>query len=403
MNTATRDYIKRNQEADTRQLALQRCSDADVDMPLALRQIAGRKAARSKLPSWASNDDILYPIGLSMEQCSSEQTASYKTDLCRRLLPSCPSPHTLIDLTGGFGVDFTLMSGVFQKATYVEQNADLFAVATSNFVTMGKSVEALCSDGIDYLHQFEGHATIIFLDPARRDIHGGRTYGIADCTPNVLDIKEELLSKADYVILKLSPMLDWHKAVLDLGQQYIKEVHVISVQNECKELLIVMEENAPKDPMLFCVNDDSTFTVALHSQPNQNAHIYQDDPSSLEGLFLYEPNASIMKAGCFNEVAAAFGVQPLATNSHLFVSDSPIADFPGREFQVSAISSMNKQELKTTLKGIQKANVTTRNFPLSVVELRKRLKLADGGTDYIFATTLEANLHVLLLCKKTTF
>ena len=385
MNTATRDYIKRNQEADTRQLALQRCSDADVDMPLALRQIAGRKAARSKLPTWASNDDILYPIGLSMEQCSSEQTASYKANLCRRLLPSCPSPHTLIDLTGGFGVDFTLMSGVFQNATYVEQNADLFAVATSNFATMGKSVESIC------------------IDPARRDSHGGRTYGIADCTPNVLDIKEELLSKADYVILKLSPMLDWHKAVLDLGQQYIKEVHVISVQNECKELLIVMEENAPKDPMLFCVNDDSTFTVALHSQPNQNAHIYQDDPSSLEGLFLYEPNASIMKAGCFNEVAAAFGVQPLATNSHLFVSDSPIPDFPGRKFQITAISSMNKQELKTTLKGILQANVTTRNFPLSVVELRKRLKLADGGTDYIFATTLDANRHVLLLCKKTTF
>jgi len=403
MNDVTRDYIRRNLDADVRQLALQGCSDDRVDLPLALQQIAGRKAARGKLPTWATNDDILYPAALSLEQCSSEKTARYKADLCSRLLHSSPTPHTLIDLTGGFGVDFTLMSGVFEKAIYVEQNAELFAVATANFVTMGKHVEALCTDGIGYLQQFKGHASIIFLDPARRNSHGGRTYGIADCAPNVLDIKEKLLNKADHVILKLSPMLDWHKAVQDLGQQHVKEVHILSVQNECKELLIVMERNTNDNLTLSCVNDDSVFTVAQHSQTIQKPLFRQHDANVLAGLFLYEPNASIMKAGCFNEVAEAFGVQPLATNSHLFVTDSPMADFPGRKFQIMAISSMNKQELKSTLKGIRQANVATRNFPLSVIELRKRLKLADGGTDYIFATTLDDRQHLLLLCKKTTF
>ena len=396
MNAKTRDFIEHNREADVRRLALQGGRDAEVDLPLALRQIAGWQVARRKLPSWAANGEVLYPVGLSIEQCSSEQTARYKADVCRRLTAMSPQPRTLVDLTGGFGVDFTLMSEGFSRAIYVEQNADLFAVVSANLQAMGRQAETVCTDGIDFLHGLQTHATVIFLDPARRDGHGGRTYGIADCTPNVLDVSDELLDRADFVILKLSPMLDWRKAVQDLGERYVKEVHIVSVQNECKELLIVMQRTNDGPLVLFCVNDDlvwSPSTAAADQAPQQGG--------VSAGQYLYEPNASIMKAGCFSEVAAAFGVEPVAGNSHLFVADRHVADFPGRKFQISAISSLNKQELKATLKDIRQANVTVRNFPLSVAELRKRLRLADGGSDYIFATTLADGRHVLILCRKT--
>ena len=213
----------------------------------------------------------------------------------------------------------------------------------------------------------------------------------------MLAVSDELLDRADFVILKLSPMLDWRKAVQDLGEPSVREVHIVSVQNECKELLIVMQRTNNAPLTLFCVNDDSVWS----SSPTAVASPLPPKEIS-EGLYLYEPNASIMKAGCFSEVAAAFGVQPLARNSHLFVADSLKADFPGRKFRISAISSMNKQKLKTALKNIRQANVTVRNFPLTVAELRKRLQLTDGGSDYIFATTLADNRHVLLCCQKAS-
>ena len=414
MNEKTRLFIERNLNADIRQLALQGSKDSEVDLPLALRQIAGRQTARRKLPSWAALDGLLFPPHLNMEQCSSEQTARYKADICRRLLETHhdspfthheppvtlhPSPFTsLTDLTGGFGVDFSWMSEAFDEATYVERDSELFAISSHNFglVNFVNSVKTLNMDGIDYLHQLT-HATVIFLDPARRDDTGARTYGIADCTPNVLEIKDELLQKSDFLILKLSPMLDWRKAISDLGEQYVREVHIVSVQNDCKELLLVLSASQPAPPYaLFTINllSDGT-SQQFHVPSSVTLH---PSPVTLH-QYLYEPNASIMKAGCFQELAQHYSVQPLAPNSHLFVSEQPIADFPGRSFQISAISSMNKKELKTVLSNIHSANITTRNFPLSVADLRKKLKLADGGNVYIFATTLANNQHVLIVCR----
>ena len=406
MNEKTRLFIEKNLNADIRQLALQGSKDTEVDLPLALRQIAGRQTARRKLPSWAALDGLLFPPHLNMEQCSSEQTARYKADICRRLLETLhQSPITnLTDLTGGFGVDFSWMSKVFDEATYVERDSELFAISSHNFglVNFVNSVKTLNMDGVDYLHQLS-HATVIFLDPARRDDKGARTYGIADCTPNVLEIKDELLQKADIVILKLSPMLDWRKTISDLGEQNVREVHIVSVQNECKELLLVLSASQPAPPYaLFTINllSDGTsqqFQVSSPSSLHQSLSSLHPLPVTLH-QYLYEPNASIMKAGCFQELAQHYGVQPLAPNSHLFVSEQPIADFPGRSFQISAISSMNKKELKTVLSDIHSANITTRNFPLSVADLRKKLKLADGGNVYIFATTLANSQHVLIVC-----
>ena len=388
MNDKTRDFIEQNLNADIRQLALKGCRDKDVDIDVAIRQIAGRQTARRKLPSWAALDGILYPPHLNMEQCSSEQTARYKAEICS----SHPSPKTLVDLTGGFGVDFAFMSEAFDEAIYVERNSELFAISSANMKILAPKARCLNEDGLEVLHRLD-HVSMIFMDPARRDHHGARTYGISDCTPNVLEIKDELLQKADVVMLKLSPMLDWHKAISDLGEQYIKEVHIVSVQNECKELLIVMQQQPAESPTVYCVNDDSVFSY--HPSSISSNHISHH--SSL--IYLYEPNASIMKAGCFAEIEQAFEVSQLAPNSHLFASDQAIEDFPGRKFRVTAVTSMNKQELKQALKDIRQANIAVRNFPMSAADLRKRLKLSEGGNDYIFATTLTEGKKVLIICQ----
>ena len=392
MNQATIDFIREHAEADVRQLALQGTKNPEVDLTFALEQIAGRQKAKTKLPSWAAVDGIVYPPHLSMEQCSSEQTARYKALIAGK-------GALIVDLTAGFGVDMAFMSQGFQKAIYVERQAPLCAISSDNYKLLGLNhIEVICVDGIGYLHQLE-HADLIFLDPARRDNHGARTYGIADCTPNVLELRDELLKKADRVMLKLSPMLDWRKAVEDLG--HVNEVHIVSVDNECKELLLILSKE--KKPLkLFCVNNDQVFEGDQGDWLNERsiAEIRVPVPMNSQA-YLFEPNASIMKAGCFTLLEQRFNVSQLDKNSHLFVSDHDISDFPGRRFTIEKTTSMNKRELKTALAGIDKANITVRNFPLSVAELRKRLKLKDGGNLYLFATTLADGQHQLFLCRKT--
>ena len=354
-------------------------------MTYALEQIAGWQKARTKLPSWAAREGIVYPPHLSMEQCSSEATAKYKARIAGKGL-------RFVDLTAGFGVDAAFIAEGFQQVVTIEQQERLCAITSENFRLLGlNQVEVRCGNGVEYLHSME-HTDLIYIDPARRDEHGGRTYGIADCTPNVLELREELLTKADRVILKLSPMLDWRKAVEDL--KTVSEVHIVSVDNECKELLLVLSE-ASNPLQVFCVNDEQIFTFRPAS--SQSLSLL---PLSSSFQFLYVPNASIMKAGCFGELAERFQIAPLDRNSHLFVSDRAVPDFPGRCFVIEKMISMNKRELREALAGTRQANIAVRNFPLSVAELRKRLKLQDGGDTYIFATTVADKGHQLLICHK---
>ena len=398
MNQATSDFIREHAEADVRQLALQGTKNPEVDLPFALDQIAGRQKAKIKLPTWASIDGIIYPPHLSMEQCSSEQTARYKGCLAGTSV-------SFVDLTGGFGVDFAFIASAInqhpspntQHLIYVEQQASLCAISSENFKLLGLNhIEVVCADGVEYLHQLD-HADLLFLDPARRDNHGARTYGIADCTPNVLELRDELLQKADRVMLKLSPMLDWRKAVEDLGN--VNEVHIVSVDNECKELLLILSKEE-KPLKLFCVNNDQVFDAVTGGRFFCDiAGGVTKEPSPCY-TYLFEPNASIMKAGCFDVIASRFGVMQLDKNSHLFVSDRDISDFPGRRFIIEKTTSMNKRELKAALAGIDQANITVRNFPMSVAELRKRLKLKEGGDIYLFATTIAGHQHQLFLCRK---
>ena len=436
MNQATQDFIRQYQDDDVRQLAFLGSKYPEVDMPFALDQIRGRKMARVKLPRWASLEGIIYPPHISMEQCSSESTALYKAELAARLLglPASSSGTEMkaeneiefVDLTGGFGVDFSYIAArLGVKSMYVERQAHLCEAAKENFGRLGlKNAIVKNGDGIEVLHSFHPKKKdaasdddslgitydqprsllktnlglkIIFIDPARRDDAGNKVVSLKDCTPDVTVLQEEMLSKADYVIIKLSPMLDWHRAISELS--HVREVHIISVNNECKELLLVLSaRNMGENLRIYCINDAQSFVCDESDMETSPVKIA---PSTLEEmLYLYEPNASLMKAGCFGVLSGRYDARMLSKNSHLFVSREPIAVFPGRSFRIIAVSSFNKKELKRHLSGITKANIATRNFPLSVAELRKRLKLKDGGETYIFATTLSDESHVLMITEK---
>ena len=467
----TAEFIQEYREKDTRQLALQSARFPDVDMPYALDQIKGWQTARRKLPTWAACDGIVYPPHLSMEQCSSEPTAQYKLNLAmewaRRVESSelrvesseegvdnsSEQPATLnsqlstlnchasrmTDLTGGFGVDFSFTSCAFASAIYVERNAQLCHMVEHNLPLLGiDNAKVVCADAVDYLSTLDMQ-TMIFLDPARRDQHGAKTVMLADCTPDVVQLLPQLLKKSRFTMLKLSPMLDWHKAVEDL-QGMVREVHIVSVGGECKELLLVLSEEMESELKVFCADleagggsggssgSSSSSCSSLSSEPSfprtpssPSAHSSPSAPSNASlfvyapgsscpapnsklktqnSKFLHEPNASIMKAGCFDELAAAYGVSPVSRNSHLFLSAEPVDGFPGRSFSIERVTTLNKRELRQALAGIEKANIATRNFPLSVAELRKRLKLKDGGDVYIFATTTAEDEHLLLISHK---
>ena len=437
----TAEFIQEYREKDTRQLALQSARFPDVDMPYALDQIKGWQTARRKLPTWAACDGIVYPPHLSMEQCSSEPTAQYKLNLAMEWATLNSQLSTLnchasrmTDLTGGFGVDFSFTSCAFASATYVERNAQLCHMVEHNLPLLGiDNAKVVCADAVDYLSTLDMQ-TMIFLDPARRDQHGAKTVMLADCTPDVVQLLPQLLAKSRFTMLKLSPMLDWHKAVEDL-QGTVREVHIVSVGGECKELLLVLSEEIESDLKVFCadleagggsggssrssgsscssLSSEPSFprTPSSPSTPSLSASLFVYAPSASSpapnsklktqnSKFLYEPNASIMKAGCFDELAAAYGVSPVSRNSHLFLSAEPVDGFPGRSFSIERVTTLNKRELRQALAGIEKANIATRNFPLSVAELRKRLKLKDGGDVYIFATTTAEDEHLLLISHK---
>jgi len=399
----TQEFITQNLNADIRELALRHAGRTDIDLPYALDQIAGRRTAQTKLPLWAATDGIIYPPHISMEQCSSEQTAMYKAEVAQRLIaelpvpPALPTPQrTLIDLTGGFGVDFSFLAPMFDKAVYIERQSHLCDLSQHNMAALGVTqAETVCGDCAQIIGEIS-HATLIYADPARRSASGGRTFAISDCTPDVLAMKETLLDKADFTMLKLSPMLDWRKAAADMGS-HVGEVHIVSAGNECKELLLIMSRKFTGLERIYCVNDDQTFSFAP-SQTSQQSQTSQLPPTP--PAYLYEPNASLMKAGCFALIAQRYACRTVSRDSHLFLSSEPIPSFPGRGFAIRAITTMNKRELKAALGGTGRANVSVRNFPMTADALRKKLKLKDGGDTYIFGTTTADSRHVLIICEK---
>ena len=387
MNEITKQFIRENLNADVPTLALKK-APVGTDVSLALRQIAARQLLQKKVSQWADNDDLLFPAHLSIEQCSSEAAARYKAGLLHG--------RSFADLTGGLGVDTYYLSQHFLQADYVECQSELCELARHNFAVLKSSVEVWNESAEDYLSHCE-HKDCIFIDPARRDEHGGKTVAIADCTPDVAALQTALLEKADRVMVKLSPMLDICKALEAL--HHVKEVHVVAVANECKELDVVMERGYQGEPQLFCVN-------LLTHQP-QVRFTFEEErltPGSIAdevSNYLYEPNPAVMKAGCFKLLAARYGVRKLHKNSNLYTSEQLVGDFPGRSFKVEGWAPYNKKVKQVLLSDVAKASVAVRNFPLSVVELRKALKIGDGDETFLFATTMKGEKKVVIRTKKT--
>ena len=394
LTTETIRFIEENARADVRSLALQAKKYPKVDMAMAVVQIAGRQIAEAKVPTWYRTEGLLYPKHLSMEQCSSEATAIYKAGLVEG--------ETFADLTGGFGIDCSFLSRKFKKADYVERQAELCELAKHNFPLLALNIDVHNEDGVEYLKRMQP-VDCLFLDPARRDGHGGKTVAISDCEPDVSALEELLVEKARKVVVKLSPMLDLSLALKDL--KHVCEVHIVSTDNECKELLLILQkETASTEVSIHCINSLGAlngYRIYQEYAFTQEQERTSDCPLTHEvEAYLYEPNASIMKAGAYRSLTQAYPVKKLHPSSHLYVSPHFIEDFPGRKFQVEAVSGFGKKELKTFLQGMEKANLTIRNFPSSVAELRKRLKLKEGGDDYLFATTLADESKVIIKCKK---
>ena len=388
----TQQFIREHLSDNVRTLALQAKKYPDVDMPTAITQIAGRQTAAEKIPSWKEIEDIWYPKHLSLEQCSSEITARYKASLLQG--------ESLTDLTAGFGIDCSFLADGFKSATYVERQKELCEIAAHNFPILHLNhITVRNEDGVAYL-QTMSPVDCIFLDPARRNEHGGKTVAISDCEPDVAELEELLLSKANRIMVKLSPMLDLTLALKEL--RHTQEVHILSVNNECKELLLLLGQNPPAEVPIHCVNlftkgeQEEQHFVFTREQEQRSECAYTD----ALGNYLYEPNASLLKAGAFRSTATAYPVKKLHPNSHLYTSDTLISGFPGRIFRILNQCSFNKKEIKERLADLKKANLTVRNFPATVAELRKRINLAEGGDTYLFASTLNNGQKILIRCEK---
>ena len=386
LNDTTRQFIRENLNADVPTLALKK-APVGTDVSLALRQIAARQLLQKKVPKWADNEDLLFPAHLSIEQCSSEAAARYKAGLLEG--------QTFADLTGGLGIDTYYISQHFQQADYVERQSELCDLARHNFAVLDADVKVWNETAEDYLKHCESK-DCIFIDPARRDEHGRKTVSIADCTPDVAALQDSLLQKAKRVMIKLSPMLDISKALEEL--RHVKEVHVVAVASECKELDVIMEQGYQGEPKFVCVN-------LMTQQPDLRFTMEEERscPSRIaEGVlnYLYEPNPAVMKAGCFRLLTERFNVFKLHKNSNLYTSERLVPGFPGRIFEVEGYAPYNKKVKQTLLSDVEKASIAVRNFPLSVAELRKILKIGDGDETYLFATTLKGEEKAIIRTKK---
>ena len=391
LSAATKSFIRENRTKDVRTLALQAGKYPGVDVPEAVAQIAGWQAVAAKVPSWADADDLYFPPHLSLEQCSSEATARYKSSLAKG--------DSMADLTGGFGVDCVFLSAGFRTATYVERNELLCRIAAHNFPLLGAAhLNVVHAEAAVHLQSMPP-VDCIYIDPARRDGKGGKTVAIADCEPDVARLEPLLIEKARRVLVKLSPMLDVAQALRELP--HTQALHVVAVEGECKELLAVLGAASPPEVPIHCINLLRDGTVAsdfVFTREGERACACSYAPAL--SRYLYEPNAAVLKAGAYKSVATAYGLCKLHPNTHLYTSDKRVDSFPGRVFRVVAEGSFGKKELKSVLSGLKKANLSVRNFPEPVAMLRKRLKLAEGGDTYLFATTLADGGHRLVRCEK---
>jgi 16S rRNA G966 N2-methylase RsmD len=386
MNQETKQFVLANQDADIHLLSLHSARFPFVDMSLAIRQINGKQKIKTKIPSFFENNDLLYPVQISLEQTSSESTAKYKSSLCEG--------NTLVDLTGGFGTDCYFLSKKFKQIKYVELDAELCKLAKHNFKVLGQNnIEVVNNNSEKFLAKME-KVDWIYIDPARRNKSGKKMFFLSDCEPDVSSLSTLLLEKASNVMIKLSPMLDITAAVRDLPNT--SEIHIISVENECKEILLILNENIDNQKKIKTLNirksnDNQIFDFNSNDEANATAAF-----TSIIEKYLYEPNASIMKSGAFKLIGEKFGMSKLHNNTHLYTSTNLIVEFPGRVFEVQRVWNNSKKELIALTQTVPNANISIRNYPITVEEFRNKMKIKDGGDVYLIATTLANDKKVII-------
>ncbi len=383
----SKKFISENESANPASLALKHSNDKKLLIQLLVSQVKSRQKAKNKLPEWYQTENIIFPHGVPMEQCSSELSAKYKSSLIK-------GKH-IVDLTGGTGIDTYYISRQFEKATYVEQDEELCNLAKHNFNVLNSNIKVENTLAQDYLNESKEHTDCYFIDPARRSVSNKKVIRIEECQPNLMGILPQMLRENTKVLVKFSPMLDIKNALQTIPS--IKELYVVSVNNECKEILLLIEDSYQGGANINAVNitkkrtDKFTFT---YQKEIETASTFSPPQN-----YLYEANTSILKAGGFKSIAAYFKLNKLQVNSHLYTSDTLVGDFKGRIFQIIDTIQVSRKALYKHLES-GKANLTIRNFPLTTEQLKKKLGLKDGGDIYVFATTLNDGKHRLIVCMK---
>ena len=395
INEPTRQYIAAHSDDDVAQLALHPAKDPQVDMAVALQQIAGRQKAREKLPDWYATEGVLYPKKVSMEQCSSSQTAEYKASLVEG--------DSFADFSGGFGVDTVALARKFGKGLYVEPQEELCDLFQHNCKVLDINNVNIVNGTMEDNLASIGPVDTIYLDPSRRDVHGRKVVALDDCVPNLLEWKSALLERCNTLMVKLSPMIDIFQTLRDLPETYA--VHVIAMEGECKEVVFLLtRRDAPwhvstTDPTIVAVDINKIATTrvetTLQTERTTPPHITTE-----LGAYLYEPNAAVMKAGIFNALSQQFQIAKLAKNTNLFTADELHEDFPGRVFRIEAVHEFHPRKTAKELSHLANASIAMRNFPLSAEELRKTLKIKNGNACYLFGCTLWDGKKIILQTQK---
>jgi hypothetical protein len=378
-------FISENGSVNINQLALKKNPFPEIPFTILLNQIAAKQKAKDKLPTWFHTKNIIYPEKLSIEQTSSEITAKYKASLL--------SGTSVIDLTGGFGVDDYYFSKVVKKVIHCEINAELSEIVKHNYKQLKvNNIECFSGDSTVLLKDLDQKFDTIYIDPSRRNDAKGKVFLLADCLPNVVDLQDFYFTYSNKILVKTAPILDIQAGLNELKS--VKKIHIVAVENEVKELLWEIEKNWNSIPVVTTINfeKNKVFQNEIPLESNQNATY------SLPKKYLYEPNASLMKSGRFEAISSIFSVDKLHQHSHLYTSDL-LQPFSGRSFQIISEVPYQKNEIKAHLLN-KKMNVTTRNFPLKVDEIKKKHKISDGGTIFAFFTTNLNNEKIVLLCEK---
>lgn len=387
LHPEVQQFINDNLNADTSKLLFKGSPFDTISIQELVTQIISKKKSEKKLPNWFKTENIYYPPKVHIEQTSSEITAAYKSSLV--------SGDSIIDITGGFGIDCYYFSKKFRKVTHCELDGNLSTIVKNNYQQLKTgTINLVSGDGIEFLKNNDSKFDWIYIDPSRRDSIDKKVFLLKDCLPNVPENLELLFSKSDRILIKNSPILDLSKTIEEL--QYVKEIHIVAVHNEVKELLFVLEKNYNKTIQIKTINHTKNNLQVFDFQYLKRNTSNYAKPKK----YIYEPNSAILKSGGFHEISSQLNLEKLHQHSHLYTTDERI-EFPGRTFLVENSCSYNKKEIKKFLKE-NKANITTRNFPETVAQIRKKTKIKDGGTTYLFFTTNNNNKHIVLICSQVS-